>query len=227
VAHPRAAGGPLHLEIYAEIKRGVLSGDIPPGTVLSEAELSRRWSVSRTPVREALRQLELDQLISWAPRRGATVARVTVRDLRDMVELRQALEGLAVRLAAERATDQDLHDLRAIRDGIDAAHRAGDIAGTIELDDAFHRRIALASGNRLLAAWAERILDRVRFARSMARSLPGQQEEFQKEHATILAAIASRDPDAAFEAMVDHVQRSRARLVEMLELADGGAQLGY
>jgi DNA-binding GntR family transcriptional regulator len=200
---------------------------MPPGTVLSEAELSRRWSVSRTPVREALRQLELDHLISWAPRRGATVARVTVRDLRDMVELRQALEGLAVRLAAERAAESDLSDLREILDGIDAAHREGDIAGTIELDDSFHRRIALASGNRLLAASADRLLDRVRFARSMTRSLPGRQEEFKHEHSAILAAIANHDPEAAVEAMTTHVQRSRDRLVDMLERVDRGAHLNY
>ena len=227
MAHRRKAPGPLHLEIYAVIKRGVVSGDMPPGTVLSEAELSRRWSVSRTPVREALRQLERDHLVSWAPRRGATVAPVTIRDLRDMVELRQALEGLAVRLAAERAGDGDVRDLREILDGIDAAHRDGNIAGTIELDDAFHRRIALASRNRLLAASADRLLDRVRFARSMARNLPGWQEEFQREHAAILTAIAEHDPEAAFEAMTTHVQRSRARLVEMLERADCGAQLSY
>jgi len=225
VAPRRAPRGPLHLEIYHEIKRAVLSGELPPGSVLSEAELSRRWSVSRTPIREAIRQLELEDLITWEPRRGATVTQVTVRGLRDMVELRQALEGLAVRLAAERRTDEDLAELQSILDRIDAAHRRGDIPATIELDDAFHRRIALASGNRLLAASADRLLDRVRFARSMARRVPGRQEEFQREHAAILRAIAARDPEVAERAMTEHVQRSRVRLMEMLERADADIQI--
>lgn len=226
MAERRSRSGPLHLEIYAEIKKGVLSGEMPPGTVLSEAELSRRWSVSRAPIREALRQLELDHLISWTPRRGATVADVSVRDVRDMVELRLALEGLAARLAAERAGMSDVADLRALLEGIDAAHARGDIAGTIELDDAFHRRIALASANRLLVASTERLLDRVRFARSMARNLPGRQEEFQREHGAILAAIEAHDPDAAYQAITTHVLRSRLRLVELLELGAGTVTSG-
>ncbi|MBO0685398.1 MAG: GntR family transcriptional regulator [Candidatus Dormibacteraeota bacterium] len=222
-----AARGPLHLEIYAEIKRGVLSGEMPPGMVLSEAELSRRWSVSRTPVREALRQLELEDLISWAPRRGATVARVTVGGLRDTVELRHALEGLAVRLAAVRARDADLQDLRGMMDRIDLAHREGDIVGTIQLDDAFHRRIALASGNRLLAASADRLLDRVRFARSMVRHIPGQQEEFQREHRRIVDAIAARDVPEAERAMWEHIEHFRERLVDMLEWADVDGRISF
>lgn len=198
-----------------------------PGTVLGEAELSRRWSVSRTPVREALRQLEREELITWAPRRGATVAPVTVKSLRDMVELRQAMEALSVRLAAERCSEADVVDLKAILDGIDQAHARGDIQATILLDDAFHRRIALASGNRLLAASAGRLLDRVRFARSMARHIPGRQEEFKVEHSSILEAVAAHDPEAAERAMVEHVKRSRVRLIEMLELAQADGQVVY
>lgn len=186
--------------------------------MLSEAELSRRWSVSRSPIREALRQLEGDHLISWTPRRGAIVANVSVRDLRDMVELRLAVEGLAARLAAQRSGPEDARDLHALLAGIDAAYAAGDVPGTIELDDAFHRRIALASGNRLLVASADRLLDRVRFARSLARSRPGRQEEFQREHREIVAAIEAADAEAAYEAMTSHIQRSRLRLVEALEI---------
>ncbi len=223
----RAARGPLHLEIYEEIKRAVLSGDLPPGTILGEAELSRRWSVSRTPVREALRQLEQEDVITWTPRRGAAVAPVTVKSLRDVVELRQAMEALSVRLAAQRCSRADVAELQAILDGIDQAHARGDIQATIELDDAFHRRIALASGNQLLAASAGRLLDRVRFARSMARHIPGRQEEFQVEHTRILEAIAAHDAGAAERAMSEHVERSRARLIEMLERAAADGQVAY
>lgn len=222
----RSTAGPLHLAIYAEIKRSVLAGEIAPGAVLSEAEISRRWSVSRTPVREALRQLEVDDIIAWEPRRGATVARVTVRSLRDVVELRIALESLSARLAAERAGKADVEEMAGILAGIEAAHQAGDIAATIELDDAFHRRIALASGNRLLTSASERLLDRVRFARSMVRNIPGRQEEFGREHAAILEAIAARDGKAAGEAITAHIERSRERLLEMLERS-GGPDLSY
>lgn len=218
----RRAEGALHLKIYNEIKKGVLRGEMPPGTVLSEAELSRRWEVSRTPVREALRQLELENLVTWAPRRGATVARITVRGLRDIVELRSALEALAARLAAVRRTDEDVAELNRLMAAIDEAHRRQDIQATIELDDAFHRRISFATGNKLLAGSTDRLLDRVRFARSMARNVRGRLEEIQREHRAILDAITQRHPKDAERAAIEHIEASRRRLLEMLEQANGG-----
>lgn len=213
----RSSRGPLHLEIYAGLKSAVISGELPPGSVVSEAEVARRWAASRTPVREALRQLELDDLISWTPRRGATVARLSIGGLRDIFELRECLETTAARLASERAREGDVAELKQILEAIDSAHRAGDIGATIELDDGFHRRIALSSGNVLLAGAADRLLDRVRAARSMARHIPGRQEEFQREHRAVLDAIAAHDAGAAEEAIRLHVQRSRVRLLELLE----------
>jgi DNA-binding GntR family transcriptional regulator len=212
----------LHIKIYGELKKKLLSGEMPPGAVVSEAELSRRWSVSRTPIREAIRRLEQEDLLTWAPRRGATVARMSVRELSEVAELRQALEGTSARLAAARRTEQDMTELRDLLHEIDAAHQRKDIAATIELDDALHRRIALATGNKLLAAAADRLLNRVHFARSRVRHVPGRQEEFQREHAAILEAIAAHEAEAAERLMIEHVQRSRIRLVEML---DGGRDI--
>jgi DNA-binding GntR family transcriptional regulator len=226
VATKRTSRGPLHLKIYGELKKKVLSGEMPPGAILSEAELSRRWSVSRTPIREALRQLENEDLITWSPRRGAAVARLSVKQLSDLSELRQALEGTSARLAAARRSDKDVTELRQVLEEIDAAHRRHDVAATIELDDAFHRRVALATGNKLLAAAADRLLNRARFARSRVRHIPGRQEEFQREHLEILAAIAAQQAETAERLMVEHVQRSRMRLIEML-VQDGGGDIDY
>jgi DNA-binding GntR family transcriptional regulator len=129
------------LNIYRGLKAAVLNGELAPGEVLNEAELARRWEVSRTPVREAIRQLEQEHLVRWSPRRGATVAGITVAGVRDLYEVREALEGLAAQLAAHRATEEEVGELERLAVAIRAAHDRGDLAEAIKLDDQLHRSL--------------------------------------------------------------------------------------
>src|SRR6516162_7317610 len=156
---------PLHQRIYETLRAEVISGQRKPGELLSEAELARSWGVSRSPIREAFRQLEEHHLVRWAPRRGATVARLTVAGLRDIYEVREALEALSAGLAAERGSSADLAKMRELAANIKRTQDEGDYMRAIMLDDEFHRLMAGTTRNRLLESQAGRILDRVTMAR--------------------------------------------------------------
>jgi DNA-binding GntR family transcriptional regulator len=205
------------LNIYRGLKAAVLNGDLAPGEVLNEAELARRWEVSRTPVREAIRQLEQEHLVRWSPRRGATVAGITVAGVRDLYEVREALEGLAAQLAAHRATEEEVGELERLAAAIRAAHDRGDLAEAIKLDDQLHRSLARWTGNRVLESHLGRILDRVLMGRMTVRKDPGRVDEIVREHDRIISALRRRDAAAAEAEAAGHIRRSRVRLMEMLD----------
>ncbi len=210
---------PLHERIYETLRAEVISGQRKPGELLSEAELARSWGVSRSPIREALRQLEQHDLVRWAPRRGATVARLTVAGLRDIYEVREALESLSAGLAAERGSPADLAKMRDLAAEVEQAQDEGDYLRAIMLDDEFHRLMASTTRNRMLESQSGRVLDRVIMARMMVREEPGRTQEIVHEHQGILDALGQRDAKKAAEMAALHVRNARIRLMEMLQRA--------
>ena len=210
---------PLHQRIYETLRAEVISGQRKPGELLSEAELARNWGVSRSPIREAFRQLEEHHLVRWAPRRGATVARLTVAGLRDIYEVRVALEALSAGLAAERGSSADFAKMSELAAGIKRTQDEGDYMQAIMLDDEFHRLMASTTRNRLLQSQASRILDRVIMARMMVREEPGRTREIVDEHQAILDALGQRDAAKAAEQAALHVRNARVRLMDMLQRA--------
>ena len=213
----RQQAAPLHLSVYRGLKTAVLNGDLAPGEVLNEAELARRWEVSRTPVREAIRQLEQEHLVHWSPRRGATVASITVAGVRDLYEVREVLEGLAAQLVARRAAEEELAELERLAAAIRVAHDSGDLPEAIRLDDRLHRCLARATGNRVLEAHLGRVLDRVLMGRMTVRRDPGRVDEIVREHDLIVAALKRGDPERAGTEAAGHIRRARLRLMEMLQ----------
>jgi DNA-binding GntR family transcriptional regulator len=220
-ANSRRSGdaSPLHERIYETLRAEVISGQRKPGELLSEAELARSWGVSRSPIREALRQLEQHDLVRWAPRRGATVARLTVAGLRDIYEVREALESLSAGLAAERGSPADLAKMRELATEVEQAQDEGDYLRAIMLDDEFHRLMASTTRNRMLESQSGRVLDRVIMARMMVREEPGRTQEIVHEHQGILDALGQRDAKKAAELAALHVRNARIRLMEMLQRA--------
>ena len=105
---------PLRDVVFNTLRQGILRGLLPPGLRLMEIQLAKQLGVSRTPVREAIRMLELEGLVTTIPRKGAEVAEITPKDLQDVLEVRCALEALAVELACKTITDEDLQRLRAV-----------------------------------------------------------------------------------------------------------------
>jgi DNA-binding GntR family transcriptional regulator len=218
--------------LAAAIQSRVLSGDIPTGTRLRQASLASEFGVSRTPVREALRQLSASGVIIFEPRRGAVVRGPTSRDVRDAYAVRAELEGFAAQLAVTHIEDAQLDQLReaerqfrsSIGDVIDARKRGVEQHWSTESEweranNLFHRVIQEAAGNRqLLAAIAHLHL---RFPRDLTWSALSHSshllEENVEQHHRVLAAIEARDPEGARRAMTDHVLSSGELVARLLE----------
>jgi DNA-binding GntR family transcriptional regulator len=195
--------------IYRELVRMIVTLELPPGEVANEVELARRLHCSRTPVREALQRLAQERLVVPVPRRGATVADLSVIDFGELLEALQGVECFAIRLAAERATDEQIEGIAQVLSEAEGANRAGDLVAVAEHDFDFHTRLALISGNRHLVDTIAR-LDRLitRFSYLGTKRL-GTGDMPLAQHHMILDAIRRHDPNEAEQRVREHWQRGR------------------
>jgi DNA-binding GntR family transcriptional regulator len=199
---------------YYAIRELIVTLELPPGVVVREPELTERLGIGRTPVREALRRLAQERLVEVFPRRGMFVTKVDVRDLTRLCEVRVALEPEAARLAAERATQADLAELRALLAELDGG-RSHEPRALIDLDERIHRAIYHASHNPFLAetlegyyAHALRIW-MVALARTNIGAAVGG-------HHTVLDAVVRGDGARAARLMREHVESFEAAMRDVL-----------
>jgi len=210
-------------EAFDSVVAAITSGEFEPGAKLSESHLARELGISRGPVREALQQLE-GKLVQRVPRLGVRVIDFGTNDLLQLFFLREALEGMAARLAAENAPPSWAEETEKLLSRHEASIRGtGNRAYRQRtVDEDFHFSIARASGcaniERLLL---EEVNYQLRIARLKSSMRPGRAEEALKQHYEIFEAIARRDPDAAEAAMRKHVRDARASTVMMLHPEDG------
>lgn len=221
-------GSPLVDRLAGAIQTRVLSGDVPVGTRLRQEALAEEFGVSRTPVREALRQLQATGLVELHPNRGAVVRGPSAREIREAYEVRAELEGLAAELAAGRISDRDLLRLREaqalFRKSVETliARRARrrapwkDESVWVRANDLFHQAILDAAGNERLS---DTIADLHRsFPRDLTWTALSQSsrllEENVEQHEAVLDAIEQRDPAKARRRMIEHV-RSAGELVTL------------
>lgn len=201
------------------LEKAILEGDLKPGQRLSESDLARRFGISRGPLREALGQLEGRKLVERVAKQGARVVWLSHEELIDLLVIREALEGMACRLATERMTEADLDALAALLEDHAAAPplKAGRGYFQGAGDQDFHGRILRGSGNPRLAAMLEgELYSLLRLYRHHLSMRPGRPREALEEHRAILAAMRARDPDAAEAAMRAHIRNSRASVAAML-----------
>jgi DNA-binding GntR family transcriptional regulator len=195
----------LRQQLADEIVRGVL----PPGAGLDETEIARRFNVSRTPVREALRQLASSGLIDAKAHRGAVVARPSIERLIGIFELLAELEALCAGLAAERMLAGDRHRLEAIHEEIRALSHAGNPDRFHEINEQFHNAIYAGSQNGYIAEIIQATRLRVQpFRRTQFRNL-GRLAESHAEHDRVVVAILRGDRVGAAAAMRAHIERVR------------------
>ena len=141
---------PLRDVVFNTLRQAILRGELQPGERLMEIQLAQRLGVSRTPVREAIRKLELEGLVLMIPRRGAEVAEITRQDLEDVLEVRAALEELAVKDACEHITDEQLQDLKKAANEFKRSLEGTDLVACAEADIHFHEIIYAATNNKRL-----------------------------------------------------------------------------
>lgn len=198
-------------QVFARVVEAIVVGDIPPGTAISENEVALRFGVSRGPAREAIFRLEAKGLATRVAHFGARVVDLTLEDLRSLFELREAMEGLACRLAAERMTDDEL---AAIEESLREHAEQPEVASGQSYyqpggDQDFHFGIARASHNqRLFRAVSEDLYEVMRLYRFRSSRRPGRTAEALAEHRVIVEALRARDPDRAEAAMRAHIRSS-------------------
>ena len=192
-------------EVILAIRTGIVRGSLPPGRRLSEPELARQLGVSRTPVREAIRVLEREGLLRRVPGRGVSVVEISLDDVEEIYTIKSVLEGVAVRLACQRATDRDLERLyRYIRE-MEALADGPDIGAYAGVSREFHAALIRAARSPRLSE-IYRIVDTpVQRLRVYSLSQPGRPPDSVREHRAILDAIARRDPDEAESLIRSHV----------------------
>ena len=192
-------------KIRDSLEQRIVEGELGNGKRLDETELSNFYGVSRTPVREALQRLAESGLAEHLPRRGTFVRSPSLSQLVEMFEVMAELECMAIRLAARRATSNDIDALEKDNETCRAAVAADDTKKYYEINARLHGRIYQMSGNSFLANEARRLHDRLRPFRRLQLRVRGRMEESMAEHDIILAALRDGDADRAMETMKKHI----------------------
>ncbi|MCC3145611.1 GntR family transcriptional regulator [Halanaerobium sp. Z-7514] len=209
---------PLRKQVYNVLREAILKGELMIGEKITEMEIADELSVSRTPVREAFRMLEQEELINIIPQQGVFVAGIeTKKEIDDIFQLRAELEGLAAYLAAQNISEKQKEQLKAYTEELKDHIDHNDYRGCIKVDIAFHRIIKEASDNK----WLEKFLDTLfeqatRFRRS-SFSRRGRLQEFLQEHQELGEAIIKGKPDQARESAEAHIRAAWDSIITVFE----------
>lgn len=201
--------------VFRRIQAAIVCGEIAPGSKISEPELARTYGISRGPLREAIHRLEGQRLLVRVPHVGARVVSLSHAELIELYEIRESLEGMACRLAAERMTQGEIDELRRVLDlhERDAAFQAGVGYYQQEGDFDFHYRIIQGSGNKTLAQMlCGELYQLVRMYRLQFSATPNRPRQAFAEHHRILDAIAERDGELAELLMRRHIGASKRNI---------------
>ena len=213
---------PLRHQVSEWLREDIVSGQFAAGERLVERDLCERYEVSRTVVREALRQLEASGLVTTVANKGPEVARVTRADVVAVYEVRAVLEGLAGRLFAERASDEDKVGLGETVDKVAAAMEDGDIREVLASKDAFYVHLFAGAANPVITATLRALHARIQMMRGLSLSAPGRSEVTLRELRGIVAATQAGDGPRAAIACEEHVRAAGAVALATLDArADG------
>ena len=205
---------PLRDVVFNTLRQAIITGEFAPGERLMEIALANKLGVSRTPVREALRQLDLEGLVEIAPNRGAKVIGISRKDVEDIYHMRARLEGLAARKAAEQIKEEELAELEEVILLSEFHVKKPESKQMVRLDGRFHEIMYRASGSRMLEHVLTDFLHYVKMARSHSVKTEHRAQESVKEHKRILEAIRQRDGDLAEQLANEHIQH----VIENLDL---------
>ena len=208
---------PLREVVCESLREAIRSGVLQPGERIMEIQLAEELGVSRTPVREAIRKLEIEGYVVMMPRRGTYVASMSIRDINEIFEIRTALESLSNGLAADHITDDELEHLQRLLVIIGGYIKEGNIEKIVETDIEFHDLLYHAARNERLVGIISNLRDQLTRFRTLSMSYPGRLEETLEEHRLIVDAIASGDRKAASRAAERHMENSEKTLLKAME----------
>ncbi len=207
---------PLREIVFEVIRESILSGRFAPGERLMETQLAEELGVSRTPVREAIRKLELEGLVVMVPRRGAYVASMSVRDISETFEIRSALEGLAAKLAVDKITADELEAMEVTVLRMSKSIDNKDLTELVEIDEEFHDILVKASRNQRLTQMISLLREQIKRFRRASLSTLERQSLILGEHRQILEAIAERATDKAQRLVEEHISNAEDSLLNVV-----------
>jgi DNA-binding GntR family transcriptional regulator len=207
---------PLRELVFESLREAILSQQLEPGERMMEIQLAEEMGVSRTPVREAIRKLELEGLVVMIPRKGAYVAGLSLKDVAEVFEIRRVLEGLAAELAVDRITDDELENLERYLVKIAEDIERSDLNKVVETDTDFHTLLYQASRNQRLAQIINNLREQIQRFRATSLSHPGRMKEALEEHRKIVEAISSRDSETARRLAQEHIENAENSMMDMI-----------
>lgn len=196
---------PLRDVVFNTLRQAILKGELEPGERLMEIQLADRLGVSRTPIREAIRKLELEGLVLMIPRKGAEVAKISEKSLRDVLEVRRSLDELAIELAIQRMTEEDLQKLEEAQKTFRKAVQSGDAMTIAESDEHYHDIIYNATGNTRLVQILNNLREQMYRYRLEYIKDEDKRQILVVEHEQILKAIQGRRVTEAKIAIREHI----------------------
>ena len=209
---------PLRDVVFNTLRQAILIGELKPGERLMELHLADRLGVSRTPVREAIRRLELEGLVTMIPRKGAEVARITEKSMSDVLEVRRTLDALCAELACDRITPESLAALKKACDHFEqciGTHEAKKIA---EADVSLHDIIVEATGNQRLIQMVHNLSEQMYRYRFEYIKDSSQHDTLVKEHRIIYQSIVDKDKDTAAAAARLHIDNQKKAIIRQIRL---------
>ena len=204
---------PLREMVYEKLKMQILTGAIVPGTRMMEVELAKEIGVSRTPIREAIRKLEKEGLVTIEPRRGAYASQISTKDMVEILEVRQNMEGLAAFFAASRMDPDQMTELKEVSARYNEAVQSGNMEDMIKHDTRFHRIIVESCNNKILVQMIEQLQELVLRFRYIYYDNFRRAENMPEEHFAILNAIETGDAEAARAAADVHIDRLKELVI--------------
>ena len=210
---------PLRDVVFNTLRQAILKGELKPGERLMEIQLANKLGVSRTPVREAIRKLELEGLVLMIPRKGAEVAEITRQDMEDVLEVRTALEELAVKDACDHITDAQLSELKKASNEFKKALLEGkDLVTCADADMHFHDVILSATNNRRLIQMLNNLSEQMYRYRFEYIKDFSQHDRVVEEHKVIYQAIVKKDKETASNMAKVHIDNQKKAIIRQIRL---------
>lgn len=207
---------PLRDVVFNTLRQAILRGELKPGERLMEIQLANKLGVSRTPIREAIRKLELEGLVLMIPRKGAEVAQITEKNMQDVLEVRKALEELSVQLACERITAEQVEEMKMAAEDFRKVLKSGDVTKIAEADVKFHDIIFAATNNQRLITLLNNLREQMYRFRVEYLKQKECYPQLLEEHDKLIALISGGEVEEACELMGCHIDNQASTVSDVI-----------
>ena len=207
---------PLRDVVFNTLRQAILRGELKPGERLMEIQLANKLGVSRTPIREAIRKLELEGLVLMIPRKGAEVAQITEKNMQDALEVRKALEELSVQLACERITPEQVEEMKMAAEDFRKVLKSGDVTKIAEADVKFHDIIFAATNNQRLITLLNNLREQMYRFRVEYLKQKECYPQLLEEHDKLIALISGGEVEEACELMGCHIDNQASTVSDVI-----------